>query len=68
MERSRILPVRVFGLKRPSTDAAKITGKHIKTNNDEVEEINAKLRKECEELNLKDKQAEMFAASVFAGE
>ena len=68
MERSRVLSAKIFGLRHPGPQAAKVSGKHIKTSNDVVEGINARLRKECEELTIKDKKAEVFAASIFAGE
>ncbi len=59
-------PYQVFGLKRLGEKAASITGRKIHTNNDEVESINAKLRKELTELDKADLVAEEFSKSYIA--
>lgn len=59
-------PYQVFGLKRPGKKAASITGKIIHTNNDEVESINARIRKELTELDKADLIAEEFSKSYIA--
>lgn len=63
----RVQRRRVYGCQKTNAELKKLRGTHISTDYTVVVEMNNELRKQCEEQNVKDTEAMILAANLYAG-